>query len=125
MSYYILIRNFVDCIIYYKMAGEDMCEYLFNHLGRMTQALSLQSADGSTLDAEGFMPSKRRLTSDFNNANNSSQPAGNYGMVCFVLFVFMAYMVLSFLGASSRPSEKVGRPGIERNFGRDNEGSAQ
>lgn len=102
------------------MPNEDMCEYLFNHLNGLTRALGLQNSEGGALDAEGFMPSKISITLDFNSSNHSNQPSGNYGMVYFMVLVFIAYMILTIFGASaSRPSAKPARNGFDRDERRD------
>lgn len=42
-------------------------------------------------------------------------PSGNYGMVYFMVFVFIAYMILNFMGATAwRPSEKPAQNGMDR-----------
>lgn len=42
-------------------------------------------------------------------------PSGNYGMVYFIVLVFIAYMILKFMGTTtSRPSVKPAQDGMDR-----------
>ena len=90
----------------------DLCEYLFNHLNGLTRAMTGLGQIGNSLDAEGLMPSKQtELTSDFNsNIQHPSTTTGNdNSMLYFVLFVFVCFLVMSFMGRRAPAADEKAR----------------
>lgn len=102
------------------MPGEDLCEYLFNHLNGLTRALANIRSAGNAVDAEGLMPSTPLPNLDFNTQQPQSAGPNNYGMVYFVMLLFAGFLLMSLFSAgrqtttAKRPIRVTRRDSLDR-----------